>query len=178
MDKPDPINWIHAVLSDFEQPLMAYARSLLGGLEPARDAVQETFIELCQAQREEVESRVKPWLYAVCRNRCLDMIRKENRMKPLEPETMESFPGAEAPPSAELEQKEAKSALLRVIKTLPDNQQEVIRLKFLHGMSYRQISGVTQLSESNVGFLIHTGIKTLRQKLIGPMAEHNSGAFL
>ena len=49
--------------------------------------------------------------------------------------------------------------------TLPANQQEVIRLKFQHGLSYKQIAEVTQLSVSNVGFLIHAGLKTLRQRL-------------
>jgi RNA polymerase sigma-70 factor (ECF subfamily) len=41
----------------------------------------------------------------------------------------------------------------------------VIRLKFQHGLSYKQIAQVTTLSVSNVGFLIHTGLKILRAKL-------------
>ncbi len=48
---------------------------------------------------------------------------------------------------------------------LPANQQECIRLKFQHGLSYKQISQVTDLSVTNVGFLIHTGLKTLRKQL-------------
>jgi RNA polymerase sigma-70 factor (ECF subfamily) len=41
----------------------------------------------------------------------------------------------------------------------------VIRLKFQHGMSYKQISQITHLTVTNVGFLIHTGLKTLRRQL-------------
>ena len=41
----------------------------------------------------------------------------------------------------------------------------MIRLKFQHGLSYKQIAEVTQLSVSNVGFLIHTGLKALRERL-------------
>ena len=37
-------------------------------------------------------------------------------------------------------------------------------LKFQHQMSYREIAEVTSLSESNVGYLIHVGIQTLRQQ--------------
>jgi RNA polymerase sigma-70 factor (ECF subfamily) len=48
---------------------------------------------------------------------------------------------------------------------LPRNQQECIRLKFQSGLSYKQISDVTNLTATNVGFLIHTGLKTLRQRL-------------
>ncbi len=39
------------------------------------------------------------------------------------------------------------------------------RLKFQGGLSYKQISEVTSLTVTNVGFLIHTGLKTLRQRL-------------
>ena len=47
---------------------------------------------------------------------------------------------------------------------LPDNQQEVVRLKFQDGLSYKEIAGVTGLTVSNVGFLIHTAIHTLRRE--------------
>ena len=56
-------------------------------------------------------------------------------------------------------------SVLDLISTLSDNQQECIRLKFQHGLSYREISGVTGLSVSNVGFLIHVGLKKVRAKI-------------
>ena len=61
--------------------------------------------------------------------------------------------------------RDERAGLLQTLETLPPNQREVIRLKFLHGHSYREISQLTQLTEGNVGFLIHTGLKTLRRKL-------------
>ena len=69
------------------------------------------------------------------------------------------------PPSARLEAQEASSGWLGALATLPRNQQDCIRLKFQQDLSYRQISGVTGLSETNVGYLIHIGIKTLRERL-------------
>ena len=50
-----------------------------------------------------------------------------------------------------------------MLARLPENQQEVIRLKFQQGLSYKEISSVTGLSVTNVGFLIHTGLKRLRE---------------
>jgi RNA polymerase sigma-70 factor (ECF subfamily) len=52
-----------------------------------------------------------------------------------------------------------------MLARLPESQQEVIRLKFQHQMSYREISRITGQSESNVGFLIHRGIKSIREML-------------
>ena len=92
-------------------------------------------------------------------------------MSPLEPELIDNHPGNHPSPSASLEAEEKSEHLERILEKLPYNQQEVLRLKFLHEMSYREISSITELSESNVGFLIHTGIKTLRQTLGNQLQE-------
>ena len=62
--------------------------------------------------------------------------------------------------TAEARDNAAQAAEL--INQLPPRQQEVIRLKFQSGFSYKEISRITGLSVSNVGFIIHTAVKTLR----------------
>lgn len=52
-----------------------------------------------------------------------------------------------------------------LINGLPTNQQEVIRLKVECELSYREISELTGLSVSNVGYLLHTGLKSIRTRL-------------
>jgi RNA polymerase sigma-70 factor (ECF subfamily) len=70
-------------------------------------------------------------------------------------------------PSAAAEMYDTYASALSALEDLPANQQEVIRLKFQHGMSYKQISQITQLSVTNVGFLLHVGLKALRRQLAG-----------
>ncbi len=65
-------------------------------------------------------------------------------------------------PGKGLETAETQTAILDLIGHLPPNQQEVIRLKFQNGFSYKEISRITSLSVSNVGFLIHTAVARLR----------------
>ena len=67
---------------------------------------------------------------------------------------------------AALESREAVDRVSTILDGLPENQQEVIRLKFQNGLSYREISHVTQLSVSNVGYLIHIAIKKIRKQLV------------
>lgn len=69
---------------------------------------------------------------------------------------------AEAEPPQQIELHETSSQLLLLLERLPTNQQEVIRLKFQGGLKYREIAEVTGLSVSNVGVLLHTGLKRLR----------------
>jgi RNA polymerase sigma-70 factor (ECF subfamily) len=43
-------------------------------------------------------------------------------------------------------------------------QQEVIQLKFQNDLSYQQIAEIMQTTANNVGVLLHTALKTLRQR--------------
>lgn len=157
--------WFAGVVRQYEQPLVLYATRITRDLERARDVVQEAFLKLAQMDRQDVEPRLAEWLYTVCRNRSLDVRRKERRVSPLAEGSAERQEAVDPLPDEHLEQRESADKALRLMERLPDNQQEVIRLRFQHGMSYQQISEVTGLSVSNVGFLLHVGIKALRERM-------------
>ena len=147
-----------------QAPLLRYATRLLGGdVERARDVVQDTFVRLMAQPPAQVEGHVAEWLFTVCRNRAHDVTRKEGRMKRFEEGQVERLTAAEPLPGRTLERAEQHEAVLRLIGQLPPNQQEVVRLKFQNGFSYQEISRITSLSVTNVGFILHTAIKALRQ---------------
>lgn len=83
-------------------------------------------------------------------------------MKRFEEGQVERVTAEDPRPGRTLEQEETHAAVLRLIDRLPPNQQEVVRLKFQNGFSYKEISRITELSVSNVGFLIHTAVTRLR----------------
>lgn len=76
----------------------------------------------------------------------------------------EQTASTEMGPADAAERRDAAGVAFTLLGRLPNNQQEVIRLKVENGMSYREISDVTGLSVSNVGYLIHQGVKTLREQ--------------
>ena len=166
MAEPVPAedNDLTALLRRFELPLLQYATRILGDRERARDVVQETFLELERKGRRETDSAPAKWLFTVCRNRALNICRKEKRMTYLDEETLERTPAQEPAPNERIERKEAGGFLLRIVATLPPRQQEVLQLKFQNDLSYQEISEITELSVSNVGVLIHNALKTLRQR--------------
>jgi len=169
-------DWIKVALREHEGPLVRYATQITGDLDRARDVVQDTFLKLCAEDPARLDGHLAQWLFTVCRNRALDIQRKEQRMKPLDDVELATRPGREVSPAAQAEQNESTSHALRFLKHLPPNQQEVVRLKFQTGLSYKEIAGVTKLSVSNVGFLIHTALKTLRQQMAetGAISERRS----
>ena len=64
-----------------------------------------------------------------------------------------------------VENQETISRALKAMETLPDHQQEVLRLKFHDELSYKEIATVTGLTVGNIGFLIHTGLKHIRDQI-------------
>ena len=161
--RDDRASWIREALERYEGPLIRYAARFTSDTDQARDVVQDTFMRLCRTDRTLVEGRLGAWLYTVCRNRAIDVRRKEGQMKTVDEVTAAAFPSREPSPSAMAERHETHTEVLQVLGALPPNQQEVIRLKFEAGLSYKEISSVTGLSTTNVGYLIHMGVKALRE---------------
>ncbi|MGJ3244129.1 MAG: RNA polymerase sigma factor [Opitutales bacterium] len=158
--------WYRSVANDHGAALLRYARSLTGGDEDAaRDAVQETFLRLLKADRATVADHVLPWLFRVCRSRVIDSRRKTARVVALEPEAVEREPDADAPPAETTETRDSLRQARALIDRLPERDREVLRLKFEHEFSYQEIADVLDLTAGNVGYILSTTLKTLRQDM-------------
>lgn len=169
-DPQQRIGWIQQVMHRHEGGLVRYASHITGDVETARDVVQDTFFRLCEADRRAIEVKVTPWLYRVCRNRALDIKRRGKKMRHLSDVQLSTCKSAEPSPAAVTLKRQAISQVLELLGDLPDKQQEVLRLKFQHELTYREIAEVTGQSVTNVGYLIHTAIRTLRELLGEPPA--------
>lgn len=159
-------------LAKYEAPLVGYATGIVRDHERARDVVQDTFIRLYKQDIEKVRKGLKTWLYTVCRNRALDVLRKEGRAIVTDEEGFAKWEAEGLSPRAMTDLEERVQQVTDCLDKLSANQREVIRLKFQQGMSYKEISEVTGLTSGNVGFLIHTGLKRMRSLLPGDLLEN------
>lgn len=156
--------WPADIVDRYERPLLAYAGRMLGGdWQAAQDAVQETFLRLCRADRDQIESRVAAWLFSVCRSRVIDM-RRTKRAVPLDAATATILDPSPPAPEAICED-EDKRHLAELITGLSPRQQEVLRLRLQAGLSYREIAEVTGMTVGNVGFHLHEAVRNLRRTL-------------
>ena len=71
-----------------------------------------------------------------------------------------------ASPTVAIEKVETAQGLMQQLSRLPNQQQEILRLKFHGGLTYREIAEVTGLSSSHVGVILHTAISKLRQRMV------------
>jgi RNA polymerase sigma-70 factor (ECF subfamily) len=166
MEDTPKSEWIVEALKLHERSLIRYASWILNDIECAREVVQETFLRLCKEDPAQVSGHLAQWLFTVCRNLAFDARRKETRMAPLGQMEIGVAPG--------LDEKQTVSEILLVVQTLPKNQREVIYLKFQCDLSYKEISDITKLSVTNVGFLIHTAVRNIRQQMLSETASQTS----
>lgn len=157
--------WITEQVDAHEAALCRYAYSLCGNEALAKDAVQETFLRLCRADRGKVEGHEAAWLFQVCRTRVIDLQRKAKPMQTLTPRHEAVLPDPARTPFESAMYRDAANPLPALMQQLTDNQREALRLKFQEDMSYRDIAGVMKLTEGNVGFILHTALKTLGKQM-------------
>src|SRR5204863_4416925 len=132
--------FVRSAVQRFEGPLTAYARHVLGGdLERARDVVQEAFLRLIAQDHLKVAPHLTEWLYTVCRNLAIDVRRKERRMRLISEEQEATFAAEHESPNEAAERVDSYGRVVEAMQALPPRQQEIVRLKFQHGMSYKQI---------------------------------------
>ena len=168
--------FVERALAEYESPLIGYAYGFVKDIERARDIVQDTFIRLCQQDVAKVRDGLKTWLFTVCRNRALDILRKESRLTPLDEKKLLARESADVIPDRALDQAERMAEVMRFLDRLSENQRAVILMKFRDGLSYHEICEQTGLSSGNVGFLIHTGLKRMRELLPADLLDSNPGS--
>ncbi|MCC9600805.1 sigma-70 family RNA polymerase sigma factor [Stieleria sp. JC731] len=171
-DQAGTDGWLSEAFRDNELALMGYATHLVKDRDRANDLVQDVFLRLCRQPQGKLKGRVRQWLFRVCRNRALDIMKKEGRMKPLDDTVAEKEVSRDVDPIAKVELAERYSDAMDLLGNLPERQQEVIRLKIEGGLSYREISHATGLSVGNVGYLLSTGLKTVRERLTTTETEN------
>jgi RNA polymerase sigma-70 factor (ECF subfamily) len=154
--------WVIWALSEYEGRLTRYATRILGDEDSARDVVQHAFLRLCDRAPEDLGDRVAPWLYAVCRNKAMDMLRGRKHTEPLGSAESGFGVSREPDPAATVETRDLYACLNQLVATLPMAQREAVDL-WTEGFSYRQIAEVTQQKEGNVRLLVHRALKRLRE---------------
>src|SRR5215471_7502099 len=163
MNEIEKSRWITEALELHESSLLRYARWFLSHLESAREVVQETFLRLCKEDPSRVDGYLAQWLFTVCRNLAFDARKREARMTPLGDTEIAVAP--------DLDERRTVSQVFQVVETLPKNQREVIYLKFQCDLSYKEISEITKLSVSNVGFLIHSAVRAIRKQMLSEASQ-------
>lgn len=154
------------------------ALRVLRNKEDAEDISQEALIKVFKNINSfNMQSTFKVWLYRIVMNTCLDHKRKKKLStysidKQSENNTGEhalEIPDFSSNPDFILQNKLDKEVLYDSIDTLDDDFKNVIVLRDLHGLSYKEISIVLECNEGTIKSRLNRARKKLKELMIKNM---------
>jgi RNA polymerase sigma-70 factor, ECF subfamily len=130
-------------------PLMndAYnlARWLVRNDQDAHDMVQEAYLRAFKFFGGMRAATSKAWLLRIVRNVCYDRLRKRQVSSDSSDSNQEDLPDTGPSPGAVLETKSEIAAVRKALANLPEDFRTVLVLREMEGLSYREISEITQV---------------------------------
>lgn len=149
----------------FHRPVYRFCWRLLRSPD-AEDLAQDTFVRaFVHFERFDPERPVLPWLIAIARRLCLDLLRRRKVMARVEtlPVTGPSAPS----PEGEASRREQLSRLERALYDLDEGPRMAIVLFHIEEMSYRDIAAALEAPMGTVMTWLHRGRAQLKRALEG-----------
>lgn len=148
----------------YQEALIHFLRRILNSDEDAFDCAQEAFLAAYRnLHRYSDRYSFRAWLYAIARNKALDLLRKQRREVPLTLE--ETIVDRQPSPEEEWLAKERAALLTEVLQKLPQHYGQALYLRYQQELSYEEIALVLQVPVSRVKTYLHRGKEKLRQYL-------------
>jgi RNA polymerase sigma factor (sigma-70 family) len=161
---------IAALFESEESALLYFAMGIVRRRIVAEELVQEAFLRL-QKVWGEVENP-RGWLYRTVRNLALNHLRDSRPEDQLDEERAQQ---EESLPRDLLGRSEAVGIVRMLLAEMPEEDRNLINLKFQEGLKYQEISSRTGLSVGNVGFRLHHVLKGLLDGLRRAGIEGSEG---
>lgn len=123
--------------------------------QTAEDATQDTFLKAIRHLDAYVHrGKFRAYLYKIAANVCIDYSRKK---------TMEQLPDDLQEYDSQLEQIESDSNFMWLLRHLPDEQREVVLLRFVHELKVREIAEVIGVPMRTVQSRLRSALKRLEK---------------
>ena len=143
-----------------------YCFYLLGDHHDAEDVTERTFVAALAAIdgfRDE-GATFRAWLFRIAHNQLANALRSRQRQQAASLEAV-AEPRAHADPAGLFSLAEEARGLRRALEQLPDDRRQVVVLRFVDGLSAREIGAVLGRSEGAVRVLQHRGLRQLAEML-------------
>ncbi len=159
------------------KPAYFHALALLGDHDEAADISQETFIRAWKARKKiDVTRPFYPWFYTILKRLCLNRAR-DNKRRQQTP--VSSLPGWIEPaadvdsPGDGLIRQEEHRMLERALSELDMKDREIIVMKDLQGLAYKEIAELLDIPVGTVMSRLYTARKRLKQQMEEAGYEHS-----
>ncbi len=180
-NKPDDIDMLGLVTAarqdpqafgvlyrQFVTPVFRYLCSRTGNVQEAEDLTSQTFIKALESLPQLRQAdRFAPWLFTIARNKALDHFRKQRKHADVQTTDPQMFVEHQDL-AAGLIRSERVAQLQALLVGLEENDLELLRLRFLGELTFREIAEVMQRSSSAVKKSCYRLLARLKRQLEEP----------
>jgi RNA polymerase sigma-70 factor (ECF subfamily) len=162
-----------AIYDDYYEPVYRYVYRQIGEVDLARDLTSDVFQRFLHALhtgRGPTEN-LKAWLYQTAHNIVIDHYRRQQHRQHVSLD--EELPHADADPVRLAEAHLSAQTVRAALRQLTPDQQQVIALKFLEGLSNQETAEALDKPVSAVKSLQHRALSAL-QRILDPLREKTS----
>jgi RNA polymerase sigma-70 factor (ECF subfamily) len=177
----------------YRRELHVHCYRMLGSLQDAEDALQETMLSAWQGIAGfEERASLRTWLYRIATNRCLNLRRSAGRraarewnvpgVEPLEPTRLgevvwlQPYPDAlidnDTAPDARVERTESMSlAFIKALQALPPRQLAVLVLREVLGFHAAEVAAMLDTTTESVSSALKRARATMQRERQAPQAK-------
>ncbi len=149
---------MNQLIQKYYDTVYAYCYRKLGNRDDAQDITQETFLHFCRNFDSYAQKgKVKNYLYTIAHNLYVSMLRRNTPAHLEEPEKSAS--------SDNVDQFEAADSIKTALTELPDEQRDVILLRFYHDLKLKDIAQITGSGLSVTKYRLSQGVKAIKKLL-------------
>jgi RNA polymerase sigma-70 factor (ECF subfamily) len=165
----DALGWLYDTYRD---RVARFATGRLGDVEKAEDVTSETFEAVCRSLGSyRPGTDFEAWLFTIAHRRVADHFRRRSRRREValdeatHPEGLVGSLPAVAGPEEALLAAERRAEVAGAFRRLRADQQEVLALRVLGGLSAVQVGEVLGKSEGAVRVAQHRALRSLREAM-------------
>src|SRR4051794_4902016 len=136
----------------YHRELLAFCRHMVGSREEAEDVMQHVMVAAHRQLAPGAGLALRPWLYAVARNRCISVLRSRREAAALDDVPEPTAEGLAV--AATVEQREDLRAMLSDVARLPDDQRAALLLAELGALSHDEIAEALEVRRDKVKALV------------------------
>jgi RNA polymerase sigma-70 factor (ECF subfamily) len=142
----------------FTPNLLRFSKRVAGNAIETNDIVQESF-EILWKNKEKVEMKsAKSYLFSVAHKKIIDSFRSDARL--------ENFDAANHEQTTIHEQTDIQQLIHLAINQIPALYKELLTLRDLECYSYKEIEGITRLTEAQVKVYLFRARKAIKEKIL------------
>ncbi|MBQ1374967.1 MAG: RNA polymerase sigma factor [Clostridia bacterium] len=159
------------IVKKYEKKVYNLALRYLKNRDDALDLSQEVFIQIYSNLAQfRGDSQFSTWIYRVTYNKCVDMLRKTQKLRrnvvmSTDDENFFETRDRRASIEEDYEGRETLVTVMKIIDTLPSEQRDVVILRYIKDLSYSQIADVLGIAEGTIKSRLNRARLKIKEQL-------------